>query len=82
MPNQLNNPMRKQVFDFIVTFKQEHNGNSPTIIEIAEACGFASKNTAHFYLGILEKNGLISRPFFGASRMIEVTGGTWNPPTT
>jgi SOS-response transcriptional repressor LexA len=71
------------VFDFIVAYKREHDGNSPTIREIMLACGISSTSMVVFYLNKLERRGIIRRPepVFGAryANGIEVVGGKWTP---
>ncbi len=74
-------PVRLRIFDFIVQFKKEHDGNSPTNREIMDACKISSTSVVSYYLDLLVKAGLINRcgaP--GASRMIEVAGGHWTVP--
>jgi SOS-response transcriptional repressor LexA len=75
-------PRVDQVYDFIVKFKSDHGGNSPTIREIADAVEIPSTSTVDYYLGILEHLGKIKRSDNkGESRMIEVIGGVWMAPT-
>ncbi len=67
---------REQVFAFIVQYKREHDGLSPTAREIAEAC-FMHESTARYHVTQLALHGrirLIER------RGIEVVGGAWEPP--
>lgn len=65
----------KRIFDFIVTFKRTHDGNSPTVDEIGQGVGLASKNTVWVHLRNLEHKGMIERG--RGSRMISVIGGAW-----
>ena len=68
------------VYEFLVAFKIEHDGNTPTRREIMEACGITSTSVVNYYLDRLERKGLIEQPRNGASRMIVVTGGCWQAP--
>lgn len=79
------NPTRKQkVFEFILKFKAEHDGNSPTIRGIGDACDIPSTSTVEYYLSKLEREGLIDRcerkSNNSNARMIRVAGGQWSPP--
>ena len=74
-------PKWEQVYKFIVAYKRDHDGNSPTIREIQDECGISSTSVVFYYLNQLEARGLIRRPEpkIGsryASR-IEVIGGRW-----
>lgn len=73
--------MREKLFDFIVAYKVEHDGNSPTYREMMAATGLTSTSMVAWHLEKLEAEGLIERPQqVGNSRVIEVVGGEWNPP--
>jgi SOS-response transcriptional repressors (RecA-mediated autopeptidases) len=74
-------PAKRRCYRFILKYKAEHDGNSPTIREIGEGCGVSSTSTVRFHLIGLERMGLI-RSFHGANktRKIEVVGGEWLPP--
>jgi predicted transcriptional regulator len=74
-------PIRKQIYDFILSFKAEHDGNSPSIRDIADKF-HRSTSMVNYYLNYMESIGLIWRGEKGVSRMIQVTGATWNPPST
>jgi predicted transcriptional regulator len=63
----------ERVFEFIVAFKHEHDGNSPTIREIMVNCRISSTSMVCFYLNQLVAKGLIKRP----DANIEVVGGKW-----
>jgi SOS-response transcriptional repressor LexA len=71
----------QKVFDFIVAFKREHDGNSPTMREIMANCKITSSSMAFFYLNQLAAAGLIRRPEpeIGTRQAanIEVVGGKW-----
>ena len=71
----------KKIFDFIVTYKRNHDGNSPTGREIMDACNISSTSMVDFYLNELAKKGKIERlGGKGASRNIRVVGGSWTFP--
>lgn len=70
-------PRMEAVFEFIIAFKKSHDGNSPTVREIAEGCGISSTSVVTYYLGRLEEEGRITRPDLGTACSIEVPGGRW-----
>jgi SOS-response transcriptional repressor LexA len=82
-------PQRTKVFEFILKFKAEHDGNSPSHREIADACDLSSTSVVAHCLDALENEKLIAREYvktnvfgkFTKSRNIRVVGGKWNPPT-
>jgi hypothetical protein len=41
---------RERIFDFLVTYKQTHDGNSPSLREIADACHIVLSG-AHYLNG-------------------------------
>lgn len=69
------------VYEFIVTHKKAHDGNSPTFREIISGCGISSTSVVLYYLNKLEQRGLIRRPEpeigsrFACN--IEIVGGQW-----
>ncbi len=67
---------REHVFAFVVQYKREHDGLSPTISEIADAC-YLHPSTARYHLTRLELEGRIR---ITGRRGIEVIGGAWEPP--
>lgn len=71
-------PNKKKIYDFIVSFKREHGGNSPTVREIADAVGIGSISVVHWYLRSLQGLGMID--LMGGARNIVVTGGIWIAP--
>jgi len=78
--NRHASPKQQQIFDFIVKFKIDHDGNSPSVREIAAGCGVTTPSVIKYHLSALENQGAISRPVFGNARMIVVTGGQWIQP--
>jgi DNA-binding MarR family transcriptional regulator len=70
------------ILEFIVAFKREHDGLSPTFREIAKGMNYGT-TTINYHLGELESRGLIA--FLGSSeyrrdsrsRAIMVKGGRW-----
>jgi len=81
MPHAKITPMKQQIFDFIVKFKEEHDGNSPTIRQIGDAVGLRSTSTVSRQLYFMEQIGMIERDATqGAARLIKVVGGVWIAP--
>ena len=64
------------VLAFVVRFKVEHCGDSPSLEEIAAWVGVVSRSTVFMHLQSLERHGLITRPR-GDARRIAVAGGVW-----
>lgn len=50
---------RGEIFNFIVEYKREHGGVSPTIREIQEHTGVTSTSSITHHLGELERQGAI-----------------------
>ncbi len=69
---------RERIFDFLVVYKQTHDGNSPSLREIADACHIVLSG-AHYHLSRLELDNRV-RLSGPRCRTIEVVGGTWQPP--
>jgi hypothetical protein len=69
---------RERIFAFIVAYKQAHDGNAPSLREIADACHIVLSG-AHYHLNRLELENRVhlSGP---RCRTIEIVGGTWQPP--
>lgn len=84
MPSLLHlTPVHFHVYDFIVKYKQRHDGVSPTFSEISKACQIRSTSQIHPILTSLALFGMITCDHgHGRSRMISVPGGRWLPPFT
>lgn len=65
----------ERVFNFIVTFKRDHDGLAPTVKEIAEAL-VVSESTVKYHLLKLKGDNRIRT----SRRGIEVSGGAWDLP--
>lgn len=68
------------IYDYIVAYKRQHDGNSPSIRNIQQEIGIGSTGTTFSLLQCLEKSGKIRLPPFGTARGIEVIGGKWIQP--
>lgn len=67
------------VYEFIVKFKLRHNGNSPTLREIAHGCDLSSNSTVTYHVNKLKEDGrVVVRD--GMARSIDVAGSRWLPP--
>lgn len=72
-PRYVNN--RSELLDFIVDFKQQHNGIAPTKREIQVALDISSTSVVAYHLDQLEEAGLITYPLGrGVARAIAVPG--------
>jgi DNA-binding transcriptional regulator YhcF (GntR family) len=69
-------PVRQAIFDWIVEYKASHDGNSPSVREIAISFQ-RSISVVHYDLSYMEAVGMIERSNNGESRMITVVGGRW-----
>lgn len=67
---------REEMLQFIIKYKSEHNGNSPSVPEIGDACEIAI-SSVFYHLNIMVKEGVIRRDG-GGVRNIEVIGGEWS----
>ncbi len=66
---------RQAVFDFIVTYKRAHDGNSPTLRQIMNGRRISSTSVVHNILIGLERDGYIR--ILPGSQGIVVIGGAW-----
>lgn len=74
MPRDLRTS-RQRIYDYIVEYKRGHDGNSPSLREIGEACHLVI-SVVKSHLDRLERDGWINR-ISKESRGIEVVGGQW-----
>ncbi len=65
-----------EVFEYIVKYKQEHDGCAPSMRDISAEFGGMSTNTVFYHLDALAKQGKITRDF-NTARFIQVVGGEW-----
>jgi len=73
--------IRQRIYEYIVTFKVKHDGNSPTLRHLALHFE-CSTSVIDYQLGHLEGVGLIERNGDrNESRKIQVVGGEYVPPT-
>lgn len=68
--------MRERIFNFICTYKEQHDGVSPTCRDIARDVGISSTSVVYYYLEKLQLAGLIKSGHTRA-RGIEIVGGCW-----
>ena len=68
------------LYRYICRYKRLHDGLSPTIREIGDACGISSTSVVNYNLQKLAKAGLIKRYGGGKTRGIVVVGGEWKGP--
>ena len=75
----------EKVYKFILSYKADHDGNSPPYRQIADACGLSSPSAAGYHIHKLADAGLVRLP--AGHHGIEVVGGQWskwnygeNPP--
>lgn len=66
------------IYEFILTFKKSHDGNSPTIREIKEYCDISTTSLVEYYIEQLVEEGRIILSEEMGSRRIMVPGGEWN----
>lgn len=66
------NEKQAQVYDFIIEYKRFHDGNSPSLEEIAVAVE-CTKAWAAKLLDLLQQAGILK---YHGTRQID-TGGTW-----
>ncbi len=66
-----------EVFNFIVRFKQAHNGNSPSMYEIEKGTCASSRSHVHYVLRKLEEAGYLKMGKNQRSRGIQIPGTKW-----
>ena len=69
----------EETYAWIIQFKIDHDGNSPTLREVMQGCGMSSPAIAADWLERLEEANLI-RLNPGRARGIEIIGGAWLAP--
>ncbi len=71
-------PTTEAIYRYIIRYKRQHAGDSPTRREIGAGVGISTPSTVHHHLVMLERSGKIrlSRPA-GKARMIEIPGASW-----
>ena len=67
----------QRVYDYIVWFKHEYDGLSPSLREICLECGLGSTSLAVYHLRRLVDEGRVRMLGSGMSRGIMVVGGMW-----
>lgn len=70
---------RYSVYDWLVAYKTDHDGNSPSLREIMQGCKLQSTSVASRILRDLASDGciLIDEK---RSRCIHIVGAKWLPP--
>lgn len=66
-----------EIFQFIVSYKEEHDGNSPTFRCIEKEFSMSRSSLTRYILNRLEKDGKILLYKDGAKTKIKVVGGHW-----
>ena len=66
---------KASIFHFIISYKTENDGLSPTYREICEECGISSTSVVRYHLLKLEQEGKIA--FGKKKRGIKIIGGEW-----
>ncbi len=79
MPNTPIKHNRQTVLNYIIRYKKNNDGNSPTIREIMYACSIASTSNTSYILRDLQASGKVI--ILPRSRGIKVTGGKWTYST-
>lgn len=67
---------REAIYRYVIAYKQQHDGLSPFLQEIADAC-LLGVSTVKYHLMQLE---IDNRIHWHSRRGIEVVGGRWLPP--
>lgn len=65
------------LLNFIIKYKTAHDGNSPSVREMAKAMDYNTTSAVGYHLDKLEAEGKIRRRFRMQTRSIEVAGGVW-----
>lgn len=68
----------EEILAFIIRYKREHDGNSPSMREIMRNCNISSNAVAFNVLRRLEREGRIRLEHrCGVARSIAIPGGRW-----
>lgn len=74
----------QRLYDFLIEYKIDHNGNSPTVIEMRDSASLSKSGRVQGVLRILENIGLIrmGKTEEGNNRrwQIEIIGSEWVSP--
>lgn len=69
--------VRYKVYEFLKVFKREHDGISPTYLEIAQHFGWVSETTAWWHVDRLDREGRLR---IDGQRRITLIDGEYIPP--
>jgi len=72
---QKSNFRKNEIFYYIISYKTDNDGLSPTYREICAEFDIKSTSTVRYYLKLLEEEGRIT--FGYRKRGIKVKGGRW-----
>jgi SOS-response transcriptional repressor LexA len=67
--------IRQEILEFIIEYKKENDGLSPTMREIMTACDMSSTSLVSHHLDVLVEDGHLGRT--GHHRHLTVPGGRW-----
>lgn len=72
-------PTAAAIYKYVLDFKVDHCGDSPSRRELAEGLE-VPLSVVHHHLVMLERAGLITRPSARDARRIGIPGAVWTPP--
>jgi hypothetical protein len=67
----------REIFRWIIEYKSQHDGNSPSLTEMMSACCISSRSVARYQLRRMQSAGLIRLAGSKQARSICVVGGEW-----
>ena len=70
----MNGLIAVNLFQFIIEYKESHDGNSPTYREMVKGIDVSSTNTIFKYIRAMEKSGLLKV----VDGKLCLRGGSWN----
>lgn len=70
-------PTTECIYRFIVRFKRENGGDSPTLREIMAGVGLPTTSLVYYHLNLLEDAGKIVRPKRTKASRIAIPGAQW-----
>lgn len=76
--SQVLHPTARAILRYVVAYKTQHCGDSPTRREIQSGVGVASPSMVHHHLVMLARAGRVTLD----GRRIGVPGAVWTPPQT
>jgi len=71
-------PVQERIREYIVKYKREHNGISPTLRRMVDELGLSSTSVVHYHIGRMCNEGVIYKVYTENKRFgIGVPNSRW-----